>query len=318
MDYSNATNEKLEQLAGQKDGDAICELGERCMYGTKGHTKNLTRAYQLFHKGEKLGLKRAYLGLAQMYEAGIYFAKSEELADEYYRKAGGKVKQDQEIVPPQTGQLKNKGYFSEPEANRTVDGMNVPGINTFDIRGKIDNAKNARSQGDFAQAKAQCNEALKMIESINTGIVSYTGSEDLDVLKIDAYWLLAYIAFNEQQVTEMEKYLAKEGVQALHPWGVYLAAVVHKNSNQPDVVLEQDLQTLIMVSQNQNLSVEERGDTAMMIAELILCGYGKSAGCTVKTAYDYFSQAAGYGNAYAKDQLARFEMSATGEMIFNG
>ena len=56
MDYTRLSDEELQQLINKKDGDAICELGERCMYGTQGHEINLTRAYQLFHKGEKMGL----------------------------------------------------------------------------------------------------------------------------------------------------------------------------------------------------------------------------------------------------------------------
>ena len=88
MDYDNATNDELEALVNQKDGDAICELAERYMYGKNGCRKNLTRAYQLLHKGEKMGLQRAYIGLAQMYDNGIYFVKNEKLAKEYYDKAG--------------------------------------------------------------------------------------------------------------------------------------------------------------------------------------------------------------------------------------
>lgn len=298
MDYSNATNEELEQLVNQKDGDAICELGERCMYGTKGHAKNLTRAYQLFHKGEKLGLKRAYLGLAQMYENGIYFAQNDDLASKYYQKAGGKQEKQEQIkqepvVPPSS-------------------------INTSQIREKIENAKVERRKENFILAKAECNEALKMLDSIATGVVSCTGAEDLDVLRIDAYWILAYIAFNEQDISEMEKYLSKEGVQALHPWGAYIAAVAHRNFQQPDSVLEQDLQTLLMVSENPNLSIDGKGDVTMMIAELILCGHGQAMGCTVRTAYDYYTKSAGFGNEYAKEQLSRFQMASTGEMVFNG
>ena len=52
MDYKSLSEEELERLVVQKDGEAICELGERCMYGSCGHEINLTRAYQLFHKGE--------------------------------------------------------------------------------------------------------------------------------------------------------------------------------------------------------------------------------------------------------------------------
>ena len=73
MDYSNLSNEELERLVGQGDGEAICELGERCL-----QAKNYTRAYQLFHKGEKQGLQRAYIGLGEMYKEGKYFMREAE------------------------------------------------------------------------------------------------------------------------------------------------------------------------------------------------------------------------------------------------
>lgn len=301
MDYSNMPNEELERLVNNKDGEAICELGERCMYGTKGHAKNLTRAYQLFHKGEKLGLKRAYLGLAEMYQNGIYFARNEKLANEYYQKAGAE-------------RPEKKTVSDEPEFTNNIR----VGIKTSEIRNRIINAENARKQDNYIRAKQECNEALKMLESIASGIVSYTGADDLEILRIDTYWTLAFIAFNEQQISEMEKYLAKEGVQALHPWGAYIAAVSHRNAQSPDIVLEQDLQTLIMVSQNQNLSTTEKGDIAMMIADLMLDDYGKNAGCTAETAQRYYEESAACGNVYAQEQLTKFTTTIMGKVKFNG
>lgn len=313
MDYSNLSNEELERLVNNKDGDAICELGERCMYGTKGHVKNLNRAYQLFHKGEKMGLQRAYIGLAEMYQNGIHFARNEKLADEYYQKAGvgnnveRQTYTEQEFVNNRSDSL----YFGSDTSQNAS-------INTSEIRNIITKAENARKQDNFREAKQQCSEALKMLDSIASGIVSYTGTDDLDILRIDTYWTLAFIAFNEQQVSEMEKYLSKEGVQAIHPWGVYLATIVHKNIQAPDVVLEQDLQTLIMVSQNQNLSMEEKSDVTMMIADLILDGYGADSGCTVEMARNYCQESANCGNIYAQEQLAKFTTTITGKVKYNG
>ena len=53
MNYQSISNEELEKMVANKDGEAICELGERFLYGKNGSPQNLTRAYQLFHKGEK-------------------------------------------------------------------------------------------------------------------------------------------------------------------------------------------------------------------------------------------------------------------------
>ena len=88
MDYINATDSELEQLVQQKDINAICELGERYLYGKNGHEKQYSLAYKMFHKGEKQGDKRAYKGLGDIYHNGWYMIKNEELAKEYYQKAG--------------------------------------------------------------------------------------------------------------------------------------------------------------------------------------------------------------------------------------
>lgn len=88
MEYSNKTNQELEQLIEQKDMDAACEMAQRCLEGSHGVEQNLNRAYQLFHRGESQGNRRAYEGLAYMYENGILFAQNLELARDYYTKAG--------------------------------------------------------------------------------------------------------------------------------------------------------------------------------------------------------------------------------------
>ena len=67
MDYKNATIEELESLVNQKDGEAICELGERCLYGRGGIAINPSKAYKMFHKGENIHMPRAYAGLGEMY-----------------------------------------------------------------------------------------------------------------------------------------------------------------------------------------------------------------------------------------------------------
>jgi hypothetical protein len=88
MEYSSKTNQELEQLIEQKDMDAACEMAQRCLEGSHGVEQNLNRAYQLFHRGEGQGNRRAYEGLAYMYENGILFAQNLELAKDYYTKAG--------------------------------------------------------------------------------------------------------------------------------------------------------------------------------------------------------------------------------------
>lgn len=105
MDYKSITTEELEQMIrqkGQKDGEALCELGERYLYGKNGTMANPTKAGRLFEKAEKLGEKRAYAGLAEMYHKGIFFIKNEDIAREYYAKAGMSFPQNE---PPQPDHL---------------------------------------------------------------------------------------------------------------------------------------------------------------------------------------------------------------------
>lgn len=281
MDYSNASNQELEHLVNNKDGDAICELGERCMYGTRGHEVNLTRAYQLFHKGEKMGLSRAYVGLGEMYRNGIRFAKNEDIARGYYKKAG---------VPYPTGAM---GGQQKRRNN---------GITYTDIKSKLDSAEKARKGADYSTARGLCNEVIHTINSILSRAMTYSGNEDVEDFLIEANWILAYTAFNEQNYSQMDNYLAFEGVQGLHPWGVYLAAVSHRIMQSPSEVMEQDLQMLITVKGNQNLSQDERGDICAMIGDLITDGYGVKFGIKAKMARSYYEEAMYCGNEYVKDQ----------------
>lgn len=305
MDYLNLSNEELERLVGQGNGDAICELGERYL-----RAKNYTRAYQLFHKGEKQGLQRAYIGLGEMYKEGKYFMRDEELAREYYAKAG--------VPYPVSGtnQTQNSTNYSNSNAYQ-----NKPNLENFqqynggqlknasskisdaDLRMKLQQAESMRAADEYSNARALCDEVIKSIESVNSGFVQYSGQADLDDILIDAYWTLAYISFNEQKYQEMENYLAKQNVLGAHPWGTYLSAISHKIMQAPPVIMEQDFQLLTTVSNNRNLSAQERGDICTIIADLIQEGYGKNLGANANMARNYYQEAANCGNAYAAEQL---------------
>ena len=331
MDYSKATNEELEQLVNEKNGDAICELAERCMNGTNGHPQNLNRAYQLFHKGEKMGLSRAYMGLGTMYQNGIYFARNENLAREYFAKAGVTPPVSNTGAAPLNAQpsRRYKDFTEAPQSKpttKTISSVSNPtsepispnSINTADIRRKITDAEGYRMQENYFAAKNACNEVIRDVENIMSNVVVATGNDDLDQLKADAYWMLAFIAFNEDRYQEVENYMAKENVQALHPWGLYLVTICHRNMQSPAVIFEQDLQALIMVSENLNLTQQERGDVCFMIAELILDGYGQAAGCNEQMAQYYYEQAAGCGHDYSREQLNNFRTDANGFVQYIG
>lgn len=295
MDYANMSNEELEQLSNNKDADAICELGERCLYGTGGHEVNLTRAYQLFHKGEKMGLPRAYLGLGEMYRNGMRFAKNENLAKEYYKKAGVPYPADTVASQPQ------KAAAAIP----VQSDFTSAGVTYADIKLKLDSAEQARGNGDYGRAQFLCNEVLHTVNDILSGAMNYSGNQNIRDLLTEANWILAYTAFNKQNYSEMDNYLAVNGVQRLHPWGVYLSTIGHRNMQLPSSVIEQDLQMLIMARKNQNLSQDERGDVCAMIGDLVFDGYGARSGLTAPMAKAYYEEAMRCGNEYAKEMFAQ-------------
>ena len=288
MDYEGASNEELECLVNRKDGEAVCELGERCLHGTGGHEVNLTRAYQLFHKGEKMGLPRAYAGLGEMYQKGLFFAKNERLAREYYQKAGISY-------PAEPSTFPEPPVPSLPQPAEDV-------IKAIDIKSKLDAAETARRGEDYGRAKNLCYKVLNATDQIRSGKLHYSGNRDVDEFSIAANWILAYTAFNEQNYSKMEDYLAMDGVYALHPWGVYLAAVAHRIINSPPVVSEQDVQLLIRVKENQNLSQEERGDICDMLGELVEEGYGVKSGINAKEAKTYYEEAMNCGNVHGRQR----------------
>lgn len=298
MDYSAASNEELERLVNNKDGDAICELGERCMYGTGGHEMNLTRAYQLFHRGEKMGLPRAYIGLGEMYRNGIRLAKNEDVAKQYYKKAGVPYPERESALQQQKNSM-----FQTPSKIQFPGNLISEGITSAEIKSKLDSAEQARMGGDYCRAGILCMEVIGIAKDVLSGAVNYSGSGDVEDFLTEANWILAYAAFNEQNYLEMDHYLAFRGVLEAHPWGAYLKAAAHRSMQSPPALLEQDLQMMFaIVSGNRNLSQDERGDICAMIGDLITDGYGVNFGMESGMAKSYYEEAMNCGNEYAKER----------------
>ncbi|RKI43696.1 sel1 repeat family protein [bacterium D16-51] len=298
MDYSTASNEELERLVNNKDGDAICELGERCMYGTGGHEMNLTRAYQLFHRGEKMGLPRAYIGLGEMYRNGIRLAKNEDVAKQYYKKAGVPYPERESALQQQKNSM-----FQTPSKIQSPGNLISEGITYAEIKSKLDSAEQARMGRDYCRAGILCMEVIGIAKDVLSGAVNYSGSGDVEDFLTEANWILAYAAFNEQNYLEMDHYLTFRGVLEAHPWGAYLKAAAHRSMQSPPALLEQDLQMMFaIVSGNRNLSQDERGDICAMIGDLISDGYGVNFGMEAGMAKSYYEEAMNCGNEYAKER----------------
>ena len=292
MDYKNATVEELETLVNQKDGEAICELGERCLYGRGGITVNPSKAYKMFHKGENMQMPRAYVGLGEMYRKGIFFAQNETMAREYYVKAGVDYPKSESPV-----------YDEQGNRHDPVQSPQINEISDREMKRKVDQAEQQRSAMNYSEAKTQCEQVLKTIQDIRAGHLRYVGQSDLEDFEIEADWILAYTAFNQKEYSRLEHYLAQNGVIAFHPWGCYLQAIGHQMMQSSSVVMEQDLQNLLMVRNNQNMTQQERGDINVMIGDLITDGYGIKQGIRVDQAREYYQEAARCGNEFAKEQL---------------
>ncbi len=292
MDYKNATVEELETLVNQKDGEAICELGERCLYGRGGITVNPSKAYKMFHKGENMQMPRAYVGLGEMYRKGIFFAQNETMAREYYAKAGVDYPKSESPV-----------YYEQENRHDPVQPTPINEISDREMKRKVDQAEQQRSAMNYSEAKTQCEQVLKTIQDIRAGHLRYVGQSDLEDFEIEADWILAYTAFNQKEYSRLEHYLAQNGVIAFHPWGCYLQAIGHQMMQSSSVVMEQDLQNLLMVRNNQNMTRQDRGDINVMIGDLITDGYGTKQGIRVDQAREYYQEAARCGNEFAKEQL---------------
>lgn len=302
MDYKRASREELERLANSKDGEAVCELGERYLYGTDGYEVNVTKAYQLFHKGEKMGLPRAYAGLGEMYQKGLFFARNENLAREYYKKAG--IPYPVMDPPP----VPNPPPVPDPPpVPNPLPDPAVHAVTYTDLKSKLETAEAARKGEAYGRAKSLCYEAIHTVEQICSGMIRYSGNEDVTDFLIEANWILAYTAFNEQDYSKMEDHLAFDGVYGRYPWSLYLAAVVHRIINSPPAVMEQDLQMLNRVKENQNLSRMERGDIWAMIGDLAADGYGARSGIKPNQARVYYEEAMNCGNQYGRERY--YEMN---------
>lgn len=303
MDYQSISNEELEKMVTNKDGEAICELGERFLYGKNGSPQNLTRAYQLFHKGEKRGLARAYVGLGEMYRQGLLMVKNENLAREYYQKAN--------VPYPNGTSMGAAAVYQEqedtmPPIQEVPVNTNTKVITDRDLAIRLDEAEKSREKGNYDYVKQICQEVFRNIAGVKNGIFTYQGNADIRDFEIQANWIMAFRAYNQQNYQEMETYLLRENVTGLYPWGWYLKATSDKIMHQPDIVIEQDLQSLIMVCQNKNLSQSERGDVNVMIADLIMEGYGKADGANEEMAKKHYLEAINCENDYAKEQYAAY------------
>lgn len=232
-----------------------------------------------------------------MYHKGIFFIKNEDIAREYYAKAGMSFPQNE---PPQPETSEPSQYVSPGHQSA---GSQITEMEILDL---IRDAQNCREKEDYETAKRICGSLLQQLNDIRAGQMGYQGGRSVDELEAEVKWVLAYVSYNEQRYDDMEQLLMQPQVLERHPWGTYLIALGHRMQQSDNNQMSQDLQMLIQNSQNINLTMEEKGDINVMIASLLSEGYGNAIGMSLQDAGMYYQEAANCGNEYAKEQLAGF------------
>lgn len=312
MNCENMNIEELESLVVKKDGEAICELAYRCREGVKGADKNLTRAFQLYHKGEKMNLPEAFYGLYVMYENGLGVGQNHSLAEKYNEKlpSGFRTRYLGETPQPKPIPTPTPQPLPEPIPPQLyVDKNNIQRI--------LSKGEKFRQNDKYEEAKNQAQSALNEIAKAKSGAgVQVTGDGDIDVMEIDAYWLLCFTAFNQRRYTDMEKYFAKPGVMALHPWGTYLCSIAHQTNNASQSILGNDLQRMLAVENNLNMTNEQRGDILGQIGDFFLFGLHGSEYVDLGRAWSYYKEAENCGNDYAGEQAAKFKKTVSGKVKY--
>lgn len=302
MDYTTISNEELEHEVQQKNGDAICELGLRYLNGTHGITANPTKGFRLLHKAEKLEIQKAYQALGDMYRYGIFFAQKKELAEKYYRLAGVDWNSPTLLPAPTPEPIPT---IDPTPPGRTGDTGKVVSGNSGSVvleqtfQDALQQAGSLREQKDYVTARQKCQEVLRLADSVCQGTSSYCGAQKAEWWLGEANFLLGYICFNEQNYSEMEQYLGKKDVLEQHPWARYLITVAHQMIQAPKDTLQTDLQNLLQINREQ-LSIADKGDICVMIAELITAGYGSMLGIEADKAALYYKEAMDCGNEYAQ------------------
>lgn len=305
VNYENMNIKELEDLLVKKDGEAICELAYRCREGVKGAEKNLTRAFQLYHKGEKMNLPEAFYGLHLMYENGLGVGQNHFLAEKYNEKL------------PSGFRTRYLGNIPKPEPVPAPTPTPQPHVDKSSIQRMLTEGEQFRQNDKYQEAKHQAQRALNEIANAKSGSgVQVTGDGDIDVMEIDAYWLLCFTAFNEKRYTDMEKYFEKPGVMALHPWGTYLCSIAHQINNAPQSILGNDLQRMLKVKNNLNMTNEQRGDILGQIGDFFLFGLHGSEYADLDCAWSYYKEAGNCGNEYARGQAAKFKKTVTGKVKY--
>ncbi len=352
MDVKSMSVAELEREVGQKNVSAMVELGHRYRTGSGGVERNLTKAYQMYHKAEKRESKEAYLAIGEMYLYGEGLARNEDLARNYYMMAG--VSMPQGGAKPTSGGYINESAPKYPGGNKgpvindpgddegTYDPHNPSTVKSYEkkkqetyvdvqtpphdvniiepvakqpvydtgdiasIRTMINQAESERNASHYDKAKQLANQAIVNLGSMNT--------PDEQELLAEAYWVLGYTAFNEQDHGTMLAMMERPGVLEYHPWGSYLIGQVHRMKGAGNDVLLNDMQRMLNSLNNKRLTKDQLGDIFSLLGDFALAGITNTPNEKIEQAYGFFRTAAeDYGNNFAADQLTHFTKTLKGK-----
>lgn len=332
MEYKNMSNTELDNLVyTEKNYDAMCELGRRLLYGLDGREKKPVEARKYFNKAAKKGCLEGYRYIGDMYKEGIYFAQSDKMAEKYYQLAQGIVpKPPIEPVPPikptpsaaptsvvvSTPPLPANDVQKPTTTTGSSNSANIGngGNNNVDtsfvnakdlIFDKLNNIRAVYDSGDYAGAEALCNDILIDVEQkVSTGEIN---AIDGDETLVEALWVLANISFKKQDYQSMEAYLNSKQVLQTYPYGYYLMAVSHRIMGMPGNVMNQDMSILMNVKDAGRLSIEERGDVCIMLADLASDGFKANEKLKKSEIKELYRIGMDSGNEYARDKYIQIK-----------
>lgn len=311
MDYTILSKMELERMSGQKNGEAICELGRRYRFGGRECEKNLTMAYRMYHKAERMNIREAFIALGEMYENGEYFRKNEEIAREYYQKAG--------MQRENTNLLKTQQVSDMLCDVSRMGNKKVVQVSSDTCRKEIEQllicSEENRKKTEYLNAKRYISQAYNLIQqNIHSGKIQKSLAEEL-CSKV--YWQLAFIGFNEQNYQMSLQNIEKPMVLAYHPWASYLKTAIHRIQNCSMEILWQDAQDMFKALNNNNLNNKEKGDILGLLGDLAIMGVLRNTPNPIEYAYQLYTNAANFGNFYAKNQLDKFSKNMFGNIEYN-
>ena len=340
MEYKNMSNAELDNLVyKEKNYEAMCELGRRLLYGLDGREKKPGEARKYFNKAAKKGCLEGYRYIGDMYKEGIYFARSDKMAEKYYQLAQGIVPTTSiEPAPPinptppvaptppvtptpsvaptpplLANNVQKPTTAGSSNSTNMGSGGNIwnnnvgtPFVNAKDmIFDKLNNIRSVYGSGDYAGAEALCNDILIDVEQkVSNGEIS---AFEGDGILVEALWILANISFKKQDYQSMEAYLNSNQVLQTYPYGYYLMAVSHRIMGLPGNVMNQDMSILMNVKDVGRLSVEERGDVCIMLADLASDGFKANKKLKKSEIKELYRIGMDSGNEYARDKYIQMK-----------